>query len=338
MNILLSSAGRRVTLAGCFRESLAELDLNGRVLAVDASPHSAAGQLSESFWRVPRCTDPGFIDSILRVCKAEDVQLLVPTIDTELALYANVRGEFQDNGIQIAISDLEAVAIAGDKSLTHQWLVAQGFPTVRQSTAESVLAQPEEWSLPLMAKPQRGSASIGVMKIESFRALELLSNSNEIIVQEFARGDEYTINVFVDRHGRAICAVPHVRLEVRAGEVSKGMTVKHGEMMTLARDIAEALPGARGPINIQCFLDGEGEIKIIEINPRFGGGYPLAHQAGAHFTRWMIEEALTRPIISVEDDWQDGLLMLRYDEAVYLSSDQVSANVREAVLCSPGSR
>ncbi len=303
MNILLSSAGRRVTLAGCFRESLAELDLNGRVLAVDASPHSAAGQLSESFWRVPRCTDPGFIDSVLRVCKAEDVQLLVPTIDTELALYANMRREFQDNGIQIAISDLEAVAIAGDKSLTHQWLVAQGFPTVRQSTAESVLAQPEE-----------------------------------IIVQEFARGDEYTINVFVDRHGRAICAVPHVRLEVRAGEVSKGMTVKHGEMMTLARDIAEALPGARGPINIQCFLDGEGEIKIIEINPRFGGGYPLAHQAGAHFTRWMIEEALTRPIISVEDDWQDGLLMLRYDEAVYLSSDQVSANVREAVLCSPGSR
>ena len=94
--------------------------------------------------------------------------------------------------------------------------------------------------------------------------------------------------------------------------------------MELACLVAEALPGARGPMNIQCFLDVDGTIAIIEINARFGGGYPLAHQAGARFTDWLLDEQEGRSV-GCYDGWTDDLAMLRYDEAVFTTGKAVMA-------------
>jgi carbamoyl-phosphate synthase large subunit len=88
--------------------------------------------------------------------------------------------------------------------------------------------------------------------------------------------------------------------------------------MRLAGSIAEALPGARGPLSIQCFLAPDGAVRVTEINARFGGGYPLTHQAGARFTDWMVEEFLKLPVRPC-DDWTDNLTMLRYDREVFLT-------------------
>jgi carbamoyl-phosphate synthase large subunit len=113
-------------------------------------------------------------------------------------------------------------------------------------------------------------------------------------------------------------------MEVRAGEVSKGITVKDKRLMDLARAVAEALPGAFGPLNIQCFMDDSGKIQIIEINARFGGGYPLAHRAGARFTDWLLDE-LEGKLPSWSDDWTDDLAMLRYDEAIFVPGNKIRA-------------
>jgi carbamoyl-phosphate synthase large subunit len=139
-----------------------------------------------------------------------------------------------------------------------------------------------------------------------------------------ARGREFTINVYVNSDGKCVCAVPHWRLETRAGEVSKGITVKDRRLMDLAAQVAEALPGARGPLNIQCFLDTDGTIAIIEINARFGGGYPLAHHAGARFTEWLLHEQEGRAV-GPYDGWNDDLAMLRYDEAVFTTGKAIAA-------------
>jgi carbamoyl-phosphate synthase large subunit len=171
----------------------------------------------------------------------------------------------------------------------------------------------------LIIKPIDGSGSLGVRMVTSFAELAaVVSQSNGVIVQECIEGAEHTINVFVNRQGRCVCAVPHLRIEVRGGEVSKGVTVKNYPMMELASTIVESMPRAYGALNVQCFSTPAGDLKIIEINARFGGGYPLAHRAGAPVSRWLIEEILGREPQKPFDGWEDGLTMLRYDEAVFV--------------------
>jgi carbamoyl-phosphate synthase large subunit len=322
-NILISSAGRRVGLTQCFRSALKDLGLDGKLLAVDASVDSPATHLVDESWQVPRCTDPAFLPEVLRICEREKVLLLVPTIDTELLVYARAKHLFAEIGCHVSVPSPETVAIASDKVETHAWLIENGFPTVRQATPGAILADPGAWTFPLIVKPARGSASQGVARVESLEKLRYqASQDTTLVAQELARGEEFTINVFVDGRGQCLCAVPHRRIEVRAGEVSKAVTVKNRALMQSAREVVERLPGAYGALNIQCFVDA-GEMKIIEINARFGGGYPLADRAGAKFTRWLLEDCLQLPSTASFEGWEDDLAMLRYDEAVFLSGQEI---------------
>jgi len=314
-NILVSSVGRRVGLVECVRESL---NGRGRVGAIDCSRTAPAAQLVDGAWIVLPCNSAQFVSEVLDLCVREHVSVLIPTIDPELPVYAAARGQFETAGTTVCISSTDTVRIGSDKVVTHEWLSQHGFPTVRQSSPAEVLRAKAAWALPLIVKPRNGTASIGVRLIESWQELELLEvTSHDCIVQEKAAGHEFTLNVYVSRERECVCVVPHWRIEVRAGEVSKGITVKDHRLMLLGRRIAELLPGAYGPMNIQCFMDTSGEVRVIEINPRFGGGYPLAHKAGAPFTSWIIEEVEGRKL-SYFDGWQDGLAMLRYDDAVYV--------------------
>ena len=319
MNILFSSAGRRVGLMRCFRQALEELGLDGRIVAADAARLAPAAHFADAFHLVPRCTDPAFLDALLELCRLERIRVVVPTIDTELPFYARNRGLLAEHGVHVASSGTEAVAIAADKRLTHAWLRRNGFPVVRQMTLEDGRAVVNDWKFPVIVKPSHGSASVGLRRIaEAEELLALHPSEDSLIVEEIAAGFEHTVHVYVDARGRCLGAVPCRRLEVRAGEVSKGLTVKRRPLMALARNIAEALPGASGPLNIQIFEAPDGAIRVIEINARFGGGYPLAHQAGARFPQWILEEALGLEPAPAFDRWQDDLAMLRFDEAIFL--------------------
>jgi carbamoyl-phosphate synthase large subunit len=145
----------------------------------------------------------------------------------------------------------------------------------------------------------------------------------DAIVQENIEGEEFTLDVFVDFKGSVRCIVPRKRIETRAGEVSKGMTVKHPEIMAGGTKVVEKLPGAIGCVTVQCFLTAAGEVIFIEINPRFGGGFPLSIKAGADFPRWIVELMLgMEPDISL-DNWQDGVVMLRYDDEIIVSKEMI---------------
>jgi carbamoyl-phosphate synthase large subunit len=274
---------------------------------------------------MPRCTAPDFESALIELALRAGIHLIVPTIDTELPVMAGLRSTLLERGIWVSVSDPQTVSICADKVLTNAWLVERGFPTVRQASLASVQQASSGWLLPLIVKPRAGSASIGVRRIAELNELRAIRDTeNRLIVEEIAPGREFTVNVYVDKNGRCRCAVPHERLEVRGGEVSKGITNKHRGMMELAANIAESLPGARGALNIQCFLDKDGRVRVVEINARFGGGYPLAHRAGAPFTKWLLQEALDLAAVSDCADWQPGLAMLRYDQAIFTTADRLS--------------
>jgi carbamoyl-phosphate synthase large subunit len=321
-NVLISSAGRRVALLQIFRRTLAEMGLTGKIVAADMSSLSSAFHSADEAVLVPRCTDPAFVPAMLDVCRRHEIRLLIPTLDPELPVYARHRELFADVGTTVAVSSPEVISIAGDKIQTHAWLVSEGFPTVRQTTHSEFSANGSKWSFPLIVKPCNGSASIGVAVVHDRSQFEAATRGGDYVVQTIAPGDEYTLDVLADRNGGCVCAVPRRRIEVRAGEVSKGVTVRSEELISLARRVCERLPGAYGPLNIQAFVDREsGEVNLIELNPRFAGGFPLTWQAGGKYPRWLIEDVLGRPSTATDSEWTDGLVMLRFDEAVFTTAE-----------------
>jgi carbamoyl-phosphate synthase large subunit len=316
---MLSAAGRRVALMRLFEATLADMGVAGHVIATDIGTTTPAMQAATDRVVVPPYRDPTCLSFLLQLCRERQVRLIVPTIDTELAFYAEHRAAFEAVGCRINIAARETIQIGADKEATHRWLTNHGFPTVRQASLPDLLAGRASIELPVLIKPRYGSSSKGISIARRPEDMQARSGEADLLGQSVATGWEYTIDTFVDSSGRCRCAVPRRRLETRGGEVSKGMTVRLPAVAALARAVVEALPGAYGVMNVQIFHDPATQrLAVIEINPRFGGGYPLSHQAGAPMTRWLLEDVLGVPSTARDDTWEDGLVMLRYDEAVFV--------------------
>jgi carbamoyl-phosphate synthase large subunit len=321
-NVVVSSAGRRVALLEILRDTLRRLQLTGSVIAVDVNRRASAFHRADAAFLVPPCDSSEFIPALLELCRCHNVRLLVPTIDTELSCYAENRDAFAAIGTVVLVSAPETVATCADKVASHSWLMSNGFPTVRQAEPATALATPGSWVYPLLVKPRTGNSSRGVAIVEDRAQLEAATRLGAWVVETIAPGDEYTVDVVVDRSGRALCAIPRRRLEVRGGEVTKAMTVRFAPLVDLAVRMCEALPGAYGLLTVQAFVAPSGDINVIELNARVGGGFPLAWQAGGRYLQWLIEDLLGRRVTASEAEWRDGLVMLRYDEAVFLDASQ----------------
>ncbi|MBD9490034.1 MULTISPECIES: ATP-grasp domain-containing protein [unclassified Ensifer] len=314
--VLFSSAGRRVELIQCFRAAAARLDVTLRVMACDRRPElSAACHTADRAFAVPGCDDEAFIDAVADICRTENVDLVVPTIDPELLPFSLNAERFAERGTRIHVSPPLVVEIARDKLRTMHTFHRAGLAVPRTDTLENARQTTADWTWPVFVKPRSGSASRSISVIHDPNALPK-DCAEPMIVQEYLSGPEYTINMFVDRDGIARSCIAHERLSVRAGEVEKGRTVRLAELPALARGMAEALPDARGALCFQAIADVTRGLQVIELNARFGGGYPLADRAGARFAQWLLEEVAGLPV-SANDDWRDGVLMLRYDQALF---------------------
>ena len=316
LRVLLSSAGRRVALLRCFREAAAALGAGLEVHATDMAPEwSAACGSADRAHAVPAATTDAYVTATLDICARERIDLLVPTIDTELHALAAARERFAAIGTHVVVGDVEMVDMARDKLATARFLEDAGIPTPPTEAAEAV---DDDWRWPAIAKPRHGSASRGLARLRGHADLSALVMTEPYVVQELLDGQEYTVNLYFDASGGLRCAVPHRRVAVRAGEVEKGVTERHEPLCALARQLATAVAGrTRGAWCFQAFVDAAGQPSVFEINARFGGGYPLAHHAGAPFARWLLEERLGLPSTAT-DDWAAGVTMLRYDDAVFL--------------------
>ncbi|ATP20548.1 MULTISPECIES: ATP-grasp domain-containing protein [Sphingobium] len=318
LRMMMSSAGRRVSLLRSFRQSAAQLGADLSIYGCDLQPEwSPACIEADKAFAAPSAESTAFIPAMLEICEQENIGLIVPTIDTELIAFARARDKFAALGCHVAVSSEQVVTMARDKLATARFLSAAGVHTPRTASAKDVLRGREEMVFPLLAKPRHGSSSRGIMMVETLNELLTLDAKEPYIVQQFIPGREFTVNLYFDAEGRLKCAVPHERLKVRAGEVEKGVTLRSQPLADMARQIAAACKGARGALCFQVRLAENGMPFVFEINARFGGGYPLTHHAGAQFTTWMLEECLNLPR-TANDEWQSDMLMLRFDDAVFV--------------------
>jgi len=314
-NILITSAGRRVDLVESFKEEVRRLDINLKVICIDLNPElSPACQISDLCFRAPRVTSKEYISFLKQTCIVNSIALIVPTIDTELLLLSECREELLGLGVNVVISDASLIQACRNKNYTTDLLHAVGIDT-------PVIYNVYSLNYPCFVKPYDGSCSVGAFALndKSMLTSDILDNPKNMFMELIPENyDEYTVDIYYDKLGILKSLVPRLRIETRAGEVSKGLTSK-GIVYNYLKDKLSNLKGARGCITLQLFADlKENSFKAIEINPRFGGGYPLTYSAGANFTRMLIQEYLLEEEVDFLDDWEDNLLMLRFDSKVLI--------------------
>jgi carbamoyl-phosphate synthase large subunit len=286
------------------------------ILGADSNPLSPALYTCDKHVINRRISDPAYMPELLAVAKKHKIHLLIPTIDTELKGLAECRHDFAAIGTTVLVSAPKVIDICQDKRKTFQFATENGFGSAASWDTNKVRSK--ELPFPVFMKPWDGSASRGntvAHDAEEFRYWR--KRIPNCLVQELILGTEYTCDAYVDFNMKVRCVVPRKRIEVRAGEVSKGQTAKIPKIMDEVKRLVEVLGAGPGVITVQCFLTPNDEIKIVEINPRFGGGAPLSIQAGADFPKWVLQELIGRKPKIVFDGWQDGVYMLRYDEAIW---------------------
>jgi len=309
-NVLILSAGRRVELVESFKTEIRGGFSDGKVFAVDLHPElSAACHAADASFPVPPVTSIDYVDRLISLCLLHKIGLVIPTIDTELLPLALEINRFSECGIHVIISTPELIRACRDKRKTALLFDEIG------------MASPEIYSrdairFPCFAKPFDGSCSIGAFLVSSRDQLtQAMLDDEKLMFMELVDKSftEYTVDAYYNRIGELLCFVPRERIEVRAGEVSKGVTRKHRIYDYLLRPLS-LLKGARGCITIQLFAHIEKSIfYALEINPRFGGGYPLSYEAGANYPAWLMAEYLLGESVSSFDRWEEDVLMLRYD-------------------------
>ncbi|WP_374539963.1 ATP-grasp domain-containing protein [Flavobacterium sp.] len=317
-NILITSAGQRVSLVRAFQKELKLIDAEAKVYTVDLNPVLApACHVSDGYRTVKKVTDSNYIQELIAICKEFDIQLLIPTIDTELLVLAKHKHLFLEQGITPIVSSAEFVTICRDKRITNDFFLQNNIDVPRAVTKEKP-------TFPLYIKPYDGSLSFDTFLIQSASDLRPYHFENEkLMFMEYIDHDsydEYTVDTYYDKKGDLKSIVPRKRITVRAGEVSKGVTQRN-EIITCIKENLPHIEGAVGCLTMQFFFNPKTKRIIgIEINPRFGGGYPLSYLAGANYPKFLIEEYLLGKEIVFFDEWEANLLMLRYDDEVLVSN------------------
>lgn len=318
-NILFTSSGRRVSLIKKFKETLLMENIKGNIITADLKENAPTRFISDKHITVSKVNNPRYIQELLEICKNEKINLLIPLIDNELDILGGNKELFEKNGVKVLVSSKKVNEISFDKNKTFEFFISNNIPTPKVYNNREL----EEglFDFPLLIKPLNGSSSKGVTVVRNKKELnffmEFIPNA---MVQEYIVGDEYTVDTLVDLEGNIKTIVPRLRIETRAGEVSKGKTIKDSVIIKEVEKLIKSLPGPVGCITIQCFKQKNGDIKFIEINPRFGGGIPLSIEAGANIPKWTIEMCKGKTFSKQDNNWKENITMLRYDEAIFTES------------------
>jgi len=322
MNVLITSASRKVWLVRAFQRA-AEAEGGGIVVAVDASPYSPALLAADKAHLVPHGLGEDFFERIMEIAASHGVGLIVPTRDEELPAFARRKSMFSDAGVHVMAAGERAIGICQDKRAFSEWCIERGFqvPAIVDPSSPHL-------SFPAFVRNRVGKAGRAAFRADGREELEcLLRSLPDPIVQEYVDADEYTVDVFADFDGRVLSATPRLRISTFGGESFVGKTVEHPQIMQEAARLVESL-GLVGFATVQCFWH-EQAVKFIELNPRIGGGAHLSIAAGADTPRMALRAAAGKPAPPSADGFQEGLVMLRHTEDVFIAEDDLHARFRK---------
>jgi carbamoyl-phosphate synthase large subunit len=300
--VLFTCAGQRVDIVTEFAKAgattvVAELDRLAP--AVYHADHHAF---------VPRVDDPGYVDALAAVVNEHDVRLIVPLTDLDHVKLSEGRDHLAPALVLLPATDV--CRQVGDKYLAHQFFLGIGVPSPPSWLPDEV---PADVSYPLLVKVREGFGSRHIYRAEDAAELTFFLNYTPVdsFVQQCCLGEEFSIDVFCDTGSRCLNAIPRTMIQSKGGESIKGMTIKDEELIEHGCRVAEAI-GIVGPANIQCFRESDGSLPVTDVNPRFGGAFPLPRAAGSRYPELALALARgERPEPRI-GDFREGVYMTRF--------------------------
>lgn len=321
MRILFTGVGRRIELIQAFREAALVLHKELKIYGADLTGTAPALIYCDYIRKVLPMKDPGYIDNLLSICQTDRIDLVIPTIDTDLLVLSENKVKFDNIGTKVMISSSDMIRVCRDKNLTSQFFVNCGLCAPMPVNDW----RKYENGYPAFIKPKDGSSSINAYKVDCENDLKLYASQiDDYIVQPYISGREYTIDIFCDWDGNPISVVPRERLQVRAGEVLKTQICMDQIMIDEARKLCEEFKPC-GPMTVQLIRDEDGKDWFIEINPRFGGGAPLSMKAGARNAESILK-LLDNEELHCFSDIEDGAIYSRFDQSVCIKAGKSSVH------------
>jgi carbamoyl-phosphate synthase large subunit len=306
--VLFTCAGQRVDIVSAFGRA------GALTVAADANPLAPALYHADRHALVPRIDDPAYVPALRDLVRLHDVKLIVPLTDLDHLLLADARDDFEGALVLLPARDvLEAV---NDKYAAHERFVALGIPSPPTWLPEDV---PADVRFPVLVKQREGFGSRHIYRAESREQLDFFLDYTPVpsMVQQVCAGEEFSIDVFCDLESRCLNAIPRTMIESKGGESIKGMTIKDPALIEHGRFVAETL-GLVGPANVQCFRVGD-EHQVTDINPRFGGGFPLPRAAGSGFPELALALANGEQPEPRLGEFREGILMTRFFSQLILA-------------------
>ena len=313
LHILFTGVGRRIELVQAFRQAALVLKVNLKIYGADMAGTAPALAYCDFTRKVCGMREAEYISQLLDLCKQDKIDLLIPTIDTDLLVLSENAEKFSEIGTKVLISKPDKIAICRDKNYTADFFESCGLKAPHTYNDYTKYAE----GYPCFIKPKDGSSSINAFKVNNSEELEVYAQKiGDYIIQPFIEGTEYTIDIFCDFEGNPVTIIPRERTQVRAGEVLKTRIEMDRTMIDEGKKLVKGFTPC-GPMTVQLIRqNGTGINYYIEINPRFGGGAPLSMKAGARSAEEILRLLLGEEVKYHEDDINDQAVYSRFDQCV----------------------
>jgi carbamoyl-phosphate synthase large subunit len=307
VTVLFTCAGQRVDIVTAFGRA------GATTLAVDVDELAPALYAADRRALVPRVDDPGYVEALRELVQLHDVRLIVPLADLDHLILAQARGRL---GALVLLPGIETIRLCADKYLAHCFFEEHGLPTPATWLPDAL---PPALPFPVLVKARRGFGSRHIYRAGDHTELDFFlgHTSVESMVQAVCGGEEFSIDVFCDLDARCVNAIPRTMIQSKGGESIKGVTIKDGALIEHGRRVAEALRIV-GPANIQCFREADGSLQVTDVNPRFGGGFPLPTAAGSRYPELALALAAGERLRPRLGEFREGVVMTRFFSQVVL--------------------
>jgi len=323
MNILLCSVGRRGELVKDFKKTL---DENSKIIATDCNKTAPALYFADNFYIVPKIFEPNYIETILEICKYEDINVITTFIDPEIEILAMNSDKFKSIGVEVLAPDFKTALLCIDKFEMYNYLSKNNIKTIL--TFENIESFKIGYlngkiNFPVFVKPRKGSGSVGARKVNNIQDLnEICNKEDDLIIQEFMDCVDLDVDVYVDTISKkAVQIFSKRKLETKIGGANKTISFKDDNLFSLVKEIVQ-LFGFNGPIDIDFFYK-EGIYYLSEINPRFGGAYLHAHECGVNFISCIENNINGIENIYEFGKYREGVIMMMYDSVVFIEENEM---------------